>query len=367
MSASIRFVTTVALSAALASAPAVPAFAQTPAEQANRLNDEGKQLFAEKDFDGAYEKFRAAAALSPEARFYYNQCYALGFLERYEEAIQKCEQVEPAGADAALLKKTENALASLRQKVAAKQGGEARPVPAGDVRDGVDDPTGPGPSGPPPAPQSDGPDPFISARSAGPVDAYTWSIGGTLGGLANLNTGREVDNSQGLDQEMFGPGGAELRLFANFIVSQPARIGLQGSLGVSALAPGENNDEDNNLLLADIGGALFVHLPLFRHLYVTPLAGPQISVQQPNELSQGFVAFGARGELGFTYVFGRRGEHSFSVVPAINVYFPAGGEVEGLEPDEYGLDETHATFGVSAGYAFRFSTPFGTVPLITLE
>jgi hypothetical protein len=366
MSASIRLVTAAACAAVLASAGPAAAQSQTPAEQAKRLNDEGKQLFADKDFEGAYEKFREAAALSPEARFYFNQCYALGFLERYEEAIKKCEQVEPAGADAELSEKTANALASLREKVAARRG-EARPVPARlDRPERRDHRSDPGPSGPPPPPRG-GDDPFVSVQSAGKPDAYTWSIGGTFGGLANLNTGREIDNSQGLDQEMFGPGGAELRLFANFIVSQPARIGVQASLGVAALAPGEDNDEENNLVLADIGGALFVHLPLFRHLFVTPLAGPQISVQQPNELSQGFVAFGARGELGFTYVFGRRGEHSFSLVPAINVYFPAGGEVEGLEPSEYGLDETHATFGVSAGYAFRFSTPFGTVPLITLE
>src|SRR5678815_667147 len=92
------------LAAALVLATASPALAQqSPKQQADALNDQGKQFFAEKRYDDAYGKFREAATLSPEARFFFNMCYALNFLERYQDAIQACEQVPAAdGADAGL-------------------------------------------------------------------------------------------------------------------------------------------------------------------------------------------------------------------------------------------------------------------------
>jgi hypothetical protein len=365
---------------------AAPASAQPPAEQAERLNDEGKKLFADKNYEGAYGKFREAATLSPEGRFFFNVCYALNFLERYEEAIQACGEVEAAGADAELIDKTRKALTSLREKAAAQGGQGARLEPTSGEGAG-DQPTagegggregggaeagadvgGGGQDRPPgPPPDAGGPDPFVSGRVSAPIGSYKWSIGGTVGMLGNVDVGREVDNSAGTDQEVYGPGGADFRLFANFIVSEAARFGLQASLGFGALPPGEDNLTDDNLLLADIGGAIFFHLPLARHVFVTPLVGPFLSVQQPQELSQGFIAGGARAELGLAYVFGRTGEHALSLTPAINVYLPASGEVEGVAPEEFGLDLAHSTFGISAGYTYRFSTPFGSVPLITLE
>ena len=349
---------------------AAPAAAQAPAAQADKLNDEGKRLFAAKDYEAAHAKFREARTLSPEGRFFFNECYALNFLERYEEAIEACEQVEAAGADAALVQKTRKALASLREKASSAR---ARPAAAvgtadqpGEPRDQVPperDVRGPG--GPPPPPPG-GPDPFVSGQ-APPPSSYKWAVGGTFGVVGNLNVGREVDNTDGLDQEVYGPGGADMRLFANFIVSEPARLGVQASLAFGAIAPGVDNRTDDNLVLADVGGALFLHLPLGRRVFITPLVGPQLSVQQPEQLSQGYIAFGARTELGLSFVFGRSSEHAISVTPALNVYFPATGEVEDLDPGEFGLDETRSTFGVAAGYTYRFSTPFGAVPLITLE
>jgi hypothetical protein len=356
--------------AALAVALLAPAraAAQSPAAQADRINDDGKKLFAAKDYEGAHRKFREAAALSPEGRFYFNMCYALNFLERYEEAIHACEQVEAAGADAALTDKTRKALAALREKAAGQ-----RVTPA--AATGPDDPgqpppegqdpglRDPGPSGPPP-PAPGGPDPFIAAVAGPPPGSYKWSIGGMLGGLANLNIGRTGDYE---GQEIYDRGGGELRLFANFILSEAARLGVQASLGFGAIAPIDQNSSENNLVLVDIGGALFVHLPLGRRLLLTPLAGPLLSVQQPDELSQGFIAVGARAELGLSLLFGARLEHAVSLTPGINVYAPASGDVEGFDPSEFGLDVTHSTFGIAAGYTYRFSTPFGAVPLITLE
>ena len=110
-----------------------------------------------------------------------------------------------------------------------------------------------------------------------------------------------------------------------------------------------------------------MHLPLGQHLVVTPMVGPLLSIQQPQELSQGFFAGGGRAELAVTYLFGRQGEHAISLIPAVNFYGPASGEEDDLEPEDFGLDKAHSTFGVAAGYTYRFSSPFGSVPLITLE
>ena len=71
-----------ALALALLVAPS-PALAQkSPKQQADDLNTQGKQYFAEKRYEEAYGVFRQAATLSPEARFFFNMCYALNFLER---------------------------------------------------------------------------------------------------------------------------------------------------------------------------------------------------------------------------------------------------------------------------------------------
>jgi hypothetical protein len=207
----------------------------------------------------------------------------------------------------------------------------------------------------------------VARGAAPPADGYRWSLGATVGVLGNVNVGRNVENGVIDGEEVYGPGGADLRLLANFILGGSGRLGLQGSIGIGALSPGKDSFEDDGLLIADFGGALFYHLPVARRLFLTPLAGPFLSVQRPQELSNGFLAGGMRAELGLSYVFGRGGEHAFSVAPAVNVYFPSSRDVEGAPPEVYGFDVTHATFGVAFGYTHRFATPFGTVPIITLE
>lgn len=371
------------LAALLVTAVASPALAQqSPRQQADELNNQGKQFFAEKRYEEAYGKFREAATLSPEARFFFNMCYALNFLERYQDAIQACEQVPAAdGADAALKEKTDRALASLREKLAAQQqapgggggappdgggataggGGTATPVASGGGATAGSPPAG---TAPPPA---GGPDPFIASKSAGPVDSYAWSVGGELGVLGNLGAAKDE-----FGNDLYGPSGFNLRLFANFIVSESARLGLQGYLGIGTLPPSSDNFDDEALGMFDLGGAIFLHRPLVGHIYWTPLVGLSLAVRQPQELSQGFISLGSRAEVGFSYVFGAGGEHAFSVTPGFNIYFPTSGEQETDFGDPrpasyYGFDETRALFAFNVGYTYRFSTPFGQTPLITLE
>lgn len=365
-------------------AAASPALAQkSPKQEADELNSQGKQYFAEKRYEEAYGMFRQAATLSPEARFFFNMCYALNFLERYQDAIQACEQVPAAdGADPEIKEKTQRALASLREKQAAQQSAAG----SGDAGDpnagggGTADPGAGGGSGQVAAggggqvaagggpAQPAGPDPFIATEAPGPVDGYLWSIGGELGVLGNINAAKDE-----FGNALYGPSGFNLRIFANFIVSESARLGLQAYLGIGSLPPSDDNFDDEPLGMFDLGGAIFLHRPLAGHLYWTPLLGVGLAVRQPQELSQGFISLGGRAEVGFSYVFGPGGAHAFSVTPGFNIYFPSSGEQEtdlGGDPRSasyYGFDETTSLFALNFGYSYRFSTPFGSTPLITLE
>jgi hypothetical protein len=362
---------------------ASPALAQkSPKQQADDLNTQGKQYFAEKRYEDAYGMFRQAATLSPEARFFFNMCYALNFLERYQDAIQACEQVPAAeGADDTLKDKTDRALASLREKQAAQQsaggGGGATTVAdpnagGGGTTDGGGGTTTSGPTTGPAAGGGGGAattvegDPFVATESA-PVDSYQWSVGGELGFLGNVNAGEDE-----FGNALYDSGGVNLRLFANFIIHQGTRLGVQGYLGFGALPPSDDNFDQESLGMFDLGGALFTHRPLAGHLYWTPLVGLSLAVRQPQELTQGFISLGSRAEVGFSYVFGAGGEHAFSVTPGFNVYFPTSGEQETdfgdpRDASYYGFDETRALFALNFGYTYRFSTPFGSTPLITLE
>ncbi|HEU5055236.1 MAG TPA: tetratricopeptide repeat protein [Kofleriaceae bacterium] len=380
---------TIGLSSALLAlaVAASPALAQkSPRQQADELNDQGKQYFAEKRYEDAYGMFRQAATLSPEARFFFNMCYALNFLERYQDAIQACEQVPAAeGADAALKEKTDRALASLREKLAAQQaatgggGSTTPPDPNGGGGGGTTaggggavTSGGPASGGPPPAggaPAAAGEDPFVATEAPPPDDSYQWSVGGDIGFLGNVNAGEDE-----FGNPLYAEGGFNLRLFANFIIHQGTRLGVQGYLGIGALPPNEDyNTDSESLGMFDLGGAFFTHRPLVGHLYWTPLVGLSLAVRQPQELTQGFISLGSRAEVGFSYVFGPGGEHAFSVTPGFNIYFPSSGEQEHELTGEpraasyYGFDETRALFALNFGYTYRFSTPFGSTPLITLE
>jgi hypothetical protein len=348
------------VSLALVGAGGAAAHAQSAAQQqAERLNEEGKALFAEKRYEEAYAKFRDAAGLSAEGRFFFNQCYALNFLERYADAISACEQVRPAGGDAALQAKADRALVSLREKLAAQQAaGQPQPQPPGPDGGQPPAPQPAAPTGPAPA----GADPFLATQAGATPGAYAWSLGVQLDMFANGGIGHVGDT------HIYAPGGAMLRLFGNFIVSEAHQLGVQGYAGFGGLPPHkDDNPEGDGLAMVDLGAAAFMHRRLGGNLYMTPLAGLHLAVQQPQELSQGYVGLGARAELAFAWLFGQSGEHAFAVTPGVNVYFPSGGEVEGFEAEAFGFDKTRSTVGVGIGYTYRFSTPFGSTPLITLE
>ncbi|MBL4636436.1 MAG: hypothetical protein JKY56_21425 [Kofleriaceae bacterium] len=114
-----RLVLALAPVVAIASLSA-PALAQAQNAEAERLNTAGKEHFKERRYLDAYKNFKQATAVSPEGRFFFNLCFSLNYLERFQEAIEACEQVEPNGADAKLRDKTNAVLKALRAQVPAQ-------------------------------------------------------------------------------------------------------------------------------------------------------------------------------------------------------------------------------------------------------
>jgi hypothetical protein len=350
-----------------------PAAAQSAAERAAQLNEEGKKLWQEKgDVAAAAEKFRQATLLSPEGRYYFNLCYSLHQIGRYSEALTACRAVEPNGAPADVLEKTRIVIEDLEKRVPPEeQNGDGTPPDGTGEGDpdqgGYEDGTGEGgedgtgqdypppdgtagyenPPGGPPAPL-----PGLE-KTAPPTDEYSWSVGGDIG-LVGASVGRP---------NYYAGAAGTLKLNASFIVVPKLHVGIQGYLGVTQLAADE---AEANLSIVDIGGALFKHIRRER-FYVTPLVGAHITGMQPdNAPEQGLFSVGLRAELAFSWILGPLRNHVLSVTPAINIYTPASGATE-EDAAIYGLDEGGATIGLTVGYTLRFMEPFGQTPLIILE
>jgi len=79
-----------------------------------------------------------------------------------------------------------------------------------------------------------------------------------------------------------------------------------------------------------------------------------------------YAAGGGRFELAFTYAFGRRYEHAFSVLGGVNVYTPVFSGPSASDPSgeltaaQRGLDTWGAAGYLGIGYTYRFNTPLGS-------
>jgi hypothetical protein len=351
-----------------------PAAAQSAAERAAQLNDEGKKLWQEKgDVAAAAEKFRQATLLSPEGRYYFNLCYSLHQIGRYAEALTACRAVAPNGAPDDVLEKTKVVIEDLEKRVPPEDQtgdgtGQGDPGQGDPGQDGYEGDPGqdgyegdPGQGDPPPDgtagyenPPGGPPAPLPGLeKTAPPTDEYSWSVGGDIG-LVGASVGRA---------SYYAGAAGTFKLNASFIVVPKLHVGIQGYLGVTQLAA---DQADANLSLVDIGGALFKHIRRER-FYVTPLVGAHITGMQPdNGLGESLFSVGVRAELAFSWILGPLRNHVLSVTPAINIYTPASGAAE-EDAAFYGLDEGGATIGLTVGYTLRFMEPFGQTPLIILE
>ncbi|MCP4444691.1 MAG: hypothetical protein GY811_05000 [Myxococcales bacterium] len=344
-----------------------------PAAEADAHNDAGKALFKERRYLEAYRRFKQAAELSAEGRFYFNICFSLNYLERFEEAVAACEQVEPNGADPALMKKTNTVLTALRAKLPAP----ADPPPAGPTTaPNAPDPTNPNPAGtttdpnattpnatetPPNANPGDTrwpvPDPFATKE---PTGDYAWSLGLTLNPLANLGVGTDSDG------DAVYSAGVGLNVFANFMYGAEQQIGIQVYGGAGSLPPADDAVPDP-LTIYDLGGAIYKHYPLAKNIDFSPLVGLHAGFMQPDSSSKEvLLVVGLKLQASVDYYLGAGREHVLSFAPAIKAYSPAFSESE-MDAKDDGLDTGGAILEFGFGYTYRFTSPFGSGPLFTLE
>ncbi len=83
-----------AVAASLVCATALTASAQSQAELAAKLNDEGKALMYEGKYAEASAKFRDAGARVPEPKYFFNLCTSNYQQGKFDEAITACNAAE---------------------------------------------------------------------------------------------------------------------------------------------------------------------------------------------------------------------------------------------------------------------------------
>lgn len=101
-------------------APAMPApTSKTAAEDAAKLNEDGKQAMFGNDVDGAEVKFRSALALDPQPLYAFNLCVAQLTLGKLADAQAACKTAA-ASPDAALAAKASKMLEKVADEAKAQ-------------------------------------------------------------------------------------------------------------------------------------------------------------------------------------------------------------------------------------------------------
>jgi hypothetical protein len=395
MSLSIRG--RVATLAAIGALVSTPALAQkTPAQRADELNDEGKQLYKAGKAEAAVGKFRQAVVLSPEGRFYFNVCFVLDKLGRHRDAITACEAITADNASQELVAKAGQFIEQLRGKLGSSapppdqgggHGGHGDHGGQGDIGQG-DGPTGSGGeggddsfsgAGTPVTPVStagpqlgasgitdSAPPPTVSGKAH--PDTYKWSLGAELGPVRNISLGR----GQNADDMAFVATGVTVKGHASFLLHEHSRFGVQPYAHFTNLG-GDRDAVIANaepLSILDLGGAFFQDRRLLSdRLFWSWLGGGHISFLTIGTVSEeALVTLGLRAELSVSYLHGEQYQHEFRVTPvALNVYMPVAAQSGGLDASAFNLDRSGSTWAFTVGYVLRFHEPFGSTPLFELE
>lgn len=377
-------ITTALVTAMLGSA----ALAETQAEIAARENEEGKSLMFSGKYAEASEKFQQAVARVPEAKYFFNLCTSRFQEGKFGEALVACNSADRNGDDK-LKGKSAKMIEKIREE-AGKQGvdlnqpagGGASPgetPPVGDPNQPpVTDPNnpnqppvgGPGPVGQPPQGYAVGRPPSVGLFTAQPVEnKYAWSLGiDLLFGPGQIG-----------QKNAFGNAGSGLRIKGDYMLNAASRIGAQGYFQYSHYGQGDDQmfTAAQTLDIIDLGIAGYKHLCGKQSRgCLTPLLGVHFAMMSPaNETDYGtgeqlfnYGGFGARLELGYHYALGRRFEHVIGVMVGANLYTKAFSEPsDGYTAAEWGLDQGGRAAYLSFGYTYRFRTPFGSSPFVTLE
>lgn len=369
------------------------------ADIAAKENDEGKQLMFENKYAEASVKFQSAHSRVPEPKYFFNHCTSLFWEGKFGEALTACNAADK-NADDKLKAKIATFEGKIRDE-AKKQNITIEPVGGGagpgEVPPPTGDPNNPGtgnpgtgnpgtgnpgtgnpgtgtpgvggpgtlPAGQPPAvgrPPSMGL--FSQSR---PENTYTWSVGlDFFGGGGRM--GR---------RDFYGHSAGGFRVKADYILNPKQRIGTEGYIQVSNFSA--SNDAmatGGNLSVFDLGLAAYKHLcGPYSHVCLTPLAGVQLAMMNPGDQADSsgqalfnYAALGGRLEMALSFALGARYQHVISGQLGLNVYTGSFSEPsDGQTSAELGLDHAGAALFVGAGYTYRFNTPFGSAPFVTLE
>ncbi|MEO7734827.1 MAG: hypothetical protein ABIY55_27980 [Kofleriaceae bacterium] len=370
-----------ALSITLTGALAGTALAETQAEIALRLNEEGKQLmFADKP-DQAAKKFQEAVARVPEVKYFVNLCAARLQEGKLDDALTACKAVDLNGPTpeqkdkaAKMIERINDEAKKQNLELHGSGGGGGDPGP-GPAVDPTPDPAHGGPPNQPPPmayrPAVGRPLGQSLVMAGTPDNQYTW----TLGFDALLGGGR-IGRA-----DYYGSVAYGFRVKGDYMLDPVHRIGAQLYIDFARLSAGQNdNTFAETLDVVDFGLAGYKHLCMGSQsrLCFTPLIGAHLALMSPNpEMSVdnsetfNYLGVGGRAEVALTYAFGTRFEHVLSISGGVHVYSqilsgPSGND-DSLTIAEAGLD-TGGAFGfLAVGYTYRFNTPLGSSPFVILE
>lgn len=363
------------------------ALAQTQAEIAARENEAGKTLMFEGKYAEASAKFQDAVARVPEPKYFFNLCTSRFQEGKFGEALTACNAADKTD-DAKLKGKVAKMVEKLRGEAQKQgidlqaQGGGASPgetPPVGDPNNPSGPPVDPNnPNAQPPGPAAPpqgyavGAPPSVGLFTAQPPEnKYAWSLG-----IDVYFGGGRIGQ-----KDYYGTQASGLRIKGDYMLNAAARIGAQGYFQYTNYGQGEEQTMAGvsayTLDVIDLGIAAYKHLcgPRARGC-LTPLLGAHFAMMSPaNEVdtSTGEQLFnyggvGARAELGYQYALGRRYEHVLGVGIGANLYTKAFSEpADGYSAADWGLDKGGASGYITLGYTYRFSTPFGSSPFVTLE
>ncbi|HUS29918.1 MAG TPA: hypothetical protein VMZ53_15540 [Kofleriaceae bacterium] len=365
---------------------ATHAFAETQAEIAARENEEGKQLMFENKYSEASAKFMSAHSRVPEPKYFFNHCTSLFWEGKFGESLTACNAADKNADD-----KLKAKIAAFEDKIKAeaqKQGVVLQPVGGGagpgetppvgtDPNNPNGNPPGPGPTGPsgqpPPSYGGVGRAPSMGLFSQSkPENKYAWSLGiDIFGGGGRIG-----------QPGYFGHAAGGFRLKSDYLLNPKMRLGTQGYFQISNYGNGDEMGAQGaySLGIFDLGIAGYKHIcgPHSRFC-LTPLVGVQLALLSPANQTDStgdtvfnYASLGARLEMAASLMLGSRYQHVISGIIGLNAYTQAFSEPADCSPgfdckEDWGLDKGGAAFYLGAGYTYRFSTPFGSAPFVTLE
>ena len=334
---------------------------------AEQLNDEGKEAYGNEEFGKAIEKFRAAIAASPEARFYFNLCVALEKAETYEDAMDACNEVTKHQPSDELKQKVADRQSKIWAKIQKKKN-QAPPAAHATTEPAKD--TAPAQTEQPqqqqaanpaqpsaPEPLATGPRQTTAEPNAPeitwPAAPYVWSIGADVG-----PSGSRLANG-------YPKATVALLLHADYLLFPQLKMGARVYGGVYGAS-------EHATLVGTIAGYTFTelglggywHLALSPWLELTPLLGVHAASVEFNSgsLPSDSVSLGVglHAELALQAILG--GSNVLSLGLHVDSY--SGNKADSNAEAIMRLEKGGSMKALMIGYTYRFkSASLGTIIL----